>query len=160
MAFQMFVFLLVFFFLLLGLACLWPLSWPHLQPCNGYFSYPCQSVERWRREKLDGSPSVTRLDATTIRRNRNQHNAWWVFEDRADDSTKLLTPHPTRWCVYANSFPRVSTGRKQARQSVTSEKRAFLIKGTDLSSAASLRYSCSLYWLQGPYFVGKVIRMA
>lgn len=33
MAFQMFLFLLVFF-LLLGLARLWHLSWPHLQPSH------------------------------------------------------------------------------------------------------------------------------
>jgi hypothetical protein len=47
MAIQMFVFLLVFF-LLLGLARLWHLSWPHLQPSHSQGGALRTTVQRLR----------------------------------------------------------------------------------------------------------------
>jgi hypothetical protein len=49
MAFQMFVFLLVFL-LLLGLARLWHLSWPHLQPSHSQGGALRTTVQRLLKE--------------------------------------------------------------------------------------------------------------
>jgi hypothetical protein len=60
MAIQMFVFLLVFF-LLLGLARLWPLAWPHLQPAHSQGGALRTTVQRLLKPRTPRDCPVCRL---------------------------------------------------------------------------------------------------
>ena len=65
MAFQMFVFLLVFF-LLLGLARLWHLSWPHLQPSNSQGGALRTTVQRLLKPRAPRDCPACRLACTPL----------------------------------------------------------------------------------------------
>ncbi len=63
MAFQMFVFLLVFF-LLLGLVRLWHLSWPHLQPSHSQGGALRTTVQRLLKPRTPRDCPACRLSCT------------------------------------------------------------------------------------------------
>jgi hypothetical protein len=63
MAFQMFLVLLVFF-LLLGLARLWPLSWPHLQPSHSQGGALRTTVQRLLKPRTPRDCPACRLACT------------------------------------------------------------------------------------------------
>ena len=63
MAIQMFVFLLVFF-LILGLACLWHLSWPHLQPAHSQAGALRTTVRRLLKPRTPRDCPACRLACT------------------------------------------------------------------------------------------------
>src|SRR5579859_6058872 len=65
MAFQMFLFLLVFF-LLLGLARLWHLSWSHLQPSPSKGGAMRTTVQRLLKPRTPRDCPACRLSCTPV----------------------------------------------------------------------------------------------